>query len=457
MAKKRVLVHSETGSTAYVMAFRDSDSAIMNDADGSFSTSTSADMYWSMTEHAVIKGQYSATRSDTPWADGMHSLPIFKQGGTTPAPSSDIIIGSGQMYISGDAEVVNSSILINSSHGNAGLLTMLTSVRDETSAIHAESTKMSTILANSSHGNAGLLVVLSSIKTETTAIHAETTAMSTVLANSSHGNAGLLTMLTSVRDETSAIHAETTIIRTETSAIKSVVENSSHGGAGLRTAILVNTTILNNSSHGNANLLAILSSIKTETTAIHAETTAISTVLANSSHGNAGLLTMLTSVRDETSAIHAESTKLSTILANSSHGNAGLLTVLTSIRDETSAIHAETTLIRTETSAIKTVVEDGTFGNAAIRARGDTAWITGSGSTVVSLSTAGVAAVHDEVIEGTLTARQIQRIVLAAVAGNSTGGGTTSIKFLGQTTTVNRIVANVSTVGDRTNVSLIGT
>lgn len=79
-------------------------------------------------------------------------------------------------------------------------------------------------------------------------------------------------------------------------------------------------------------------------------------------------------------------------------------------------------------------------------------------STVVSLSTAGVAGVWDEEIEGTLTARHIERINLAALAGESTGGGSTTIVFQGQTTTIDRITANVnSTTGNRKSVTLNAT
>jgi len=70
----------------------------------------------------------------------------------------------------------------------------------------------------------------------------------------------------------------------------------------------------------------------------------------------------------------------------------------------------------------------------------------------------GIAdAVHDEVIEGTLTYRQITRIVLAVLAGISTGGGTTSVAFRNVADDADRVAATVTTSGNRTAVVLDGT
>lgn len=107
MATKKILLDwSETGSTVYGIVERDTDNALLNDADGSFSTGAVADPYWSLTEHSIIKGRYSATRSDDTWADGLHTFAIYDQSGTASVPASDIIIGTGSLFIVSDAEVV---------------------------------------------------------------------------------------------------------------------------------------------------------------------------------------------------------------------------------------------------------------------------------------------------------------------------------------------------------------
>lgn len=71
----------------------------------------------------------------------------------------------------------------------------------------------------------------------------------------------------------------------------------------------------------------------------------------------------------------------------------------------------------------------------------------------MALTTAAVADIWQRVIEGTLTAEQLQRILLAAVAGKSTNDGT---KFRNVADTKNRIDGTV-TGKDRTAVTLDGT
>ena len=73
-----------------------------------------------------------------------------------------------------------------------------------------------------------------------------------------------------------------------------------------------------------------------------------------------------------------------------------------------------------------------------------------------SLSNAGIDAIVDEVVEGSLTLRQAVRLFLSALAGKSSGGGTTTINFRDLADTKNRITATVDSNGNRTNVTLDG-
>ncbi len=136
-----------------------------------------------------------------------------------------------------------------------------------------------------------------------------------------------------------------------------------------------------------------------------------------------------------------------------------------------------------------------TDGIEAIRDRGDAAWLTGAGGsaptveeirtemeeagsslasiladtgtdgvavaagskTGYTLSSVGVDAVHDDIIEGSLTSRQIQRIVLAASAGKVTGGGTDTIICRDDADSKARITATVDANGNRTAVTKDGT
>lgn len=58
-------------------------------------------------------------------------------------------------------------------------------------------------------------------------------------------------------------------------------------------------------------------------------------------------------------------------------------------------------------------------------------------------------AILDEAVEGTLTLRQIQRLLLATLAGKVSGGGTTSIKYRDQADNTDRITLTVDANGNR--------
>ena len=77
-------------------------------------------------------------------------------------------------------------------------------------------------------------------------------------------------------------------------------------------------------------------------------------------------------------------------------------------------------------------------------------------SPVVTLSDADIDAIFDEVVEGTLTLRKIIRVLLAVMAGKSSGGGTSVIKFNDNADTKARITAQVDAEGNRLVVLLDG-
>lgn len=74
--------------------------------------------------------------------------------------------------------------------------------------------------------------------------------------------------------------------------------------------------------------------------------------------------------------------------------------------------------------------------------------------TGFSLSDAGVDAILDENIEGTHTFREMLRLLTAATVGKSSGGGTTTVTFRDIDDTKDRIVATVTSVGNRTGMTL---
>jgi len=76
--------------------------------------------------------------------------------------------------------------------------------------------------------------------------------------------------------------------------------------------------------------------------------------------------------------------------------------------------------------------------------------------TGFALSSAGVDAILDEVVEGTLTMRQMMRIFLSRLAGEATGGSTTEIGFRDNADTKNRITMTVDVNGNRSSIVLDG-
>jgi hypothetical protein len=75
-------------------------------------------------------------------------------------------------------------------------------------------------------------------------------------------------------------------------------------------------------------------------------------------------------------------------------------------------------------------------------------------SVSVTVDNAAIAdAVHDEVVEGTVTLRQALRLFLSVMTGKSSGGGTTSITFRDIGDTKNRLNVTVDSKGNRTAVN----
>jgi hypothetical protein len=73
----------------------------------------------------------------------------------------------------------------------------------------------------------------------------------------------------------------------------------------------------------------------------------------------------------------------------------------------------------------------------------------------MALTSAAVDAVLDEVVEGTMTFRQMLRIFLAALALKSAGGGTATISFRDQADSKNRISVTVDASNNRTAIGTL--
>ncbi len=97
-------------------------------------------------------------------------------------------------------------------------------------------------------------------------------------------------------------------------------------------------------------------------------------------------------------------------------------------------------------------ITSGAFAAGAINA----AAIATGAIDADALAADAVDEILDEAVEGSLTLRQAVRILLAALAGKSTGGGSGTISFRDQADSKNRISATVDVNRNRTAVTVDG-
>lgn len=98
--------YSTTGLTVYCVVRREADDYLLDGLDGSFSLSPS-DYCIEMTENAITSGRYELDESRQVWNNGLYTVCIYNQVGSTPMPAADTMIGDGEMVIQDDTEISN--------------------------------------------------------------------------------------------------------------------------------------------------------------------------------------------------------------------------------------------------------------------------------------------------------------------------------------------------------------
>ena len=81
---------------------------------------------------------------------------------------------------------------------------------------------------------------------------------------------------------------------------------------------------------------------------------------------------------------------------------------------------------------------------------------TNNDKTDYALSAAGIDAILDEVVEGALTLRQCQRLLIAAAMNKASGGGTNQVTYRDLADALDRIVMTVDVLGNRSAIVLNG-
>lgn len=232
--------------------------------------------------------------------------------------------------------------------------------------------------------------------------------------------------------------------------------------------------------------------LATATGYIDTEVQAIYDIVAHATYGNAAINTKLgspagASVSADIAAIKNETAAILMDTAEIGAAGAGLTNIPWNVNWDAEvqsecedALAAYDPPTKAEMDAAFTNIAGATFNTAtdsleALRNRGDAAWTTAAGFSThsaadvwavgaraltdkagFSLSAAGIDAIHDEVIEGAYTLRQLIRIMAAVLAGKSAGGGTAEITFTGVDGTTTRVTATVDANGNRTAMTLSG-
>jgi hypothetical protein len=92
-----------------------------------------------------------------------------------------------------------------------------------------------------------------------------------------------------------------------------------------------------------------------------------------------------------------------------------------SVSADIAAVNTKTTNLPTSPAAVGSAM--------TLTAAYDAAKTAAAPGAAMTLTAAGIDAVLDEVVEGSLTMRQMLRVFMAALAGKASGGGTTAITF----------------------------
>lgn len=244
----------------------------------------------------------------------------------------------------------------------------------------------------------------------------------------------------------------------------------------------INATIGSRSSHTAANVRTEMDSNSTKLANLDAT---ISSRLASGSYTapNNSDITAIKAKTDNLPATPAATGDIPTVvqIRQEIDSNSTQLAKLgtpagASVSADIAAVKAETASIQTDTNDLQTQVGTAGAGLTAVASAANLATLTGYVDTEVAAikaktdnlpaspaatgdipSASSIAsAVWSYVAEGALTAVQLYRIIVAALAGKSTGGGTTSVAFRDVADSKNRIAATVDADGNRTAITLDG-
>ena len=104
-AKNIIMQYPESGIALYCLIRQETSGFLFDNSDGDFRP-TPVDLFLPLTEHTVIKGMYEVSENRRIWTDGRYVVVCYKQIGAAPTIANDVLIGTGDMYVVDNAEVV---------------------------------------------------------------------------------------------------------------------------------------------------------------------------------------------------------------------------------------------------------------------------------------------------------------------------------------------------------------
>ena len=233
--------------------------------------------------------------------------------------------------------------------------------------------------------------------------------------------------LSSLLNQTSALIQDSTLIKVSLSSI------------------LAETTVL----------LADTSSLKVDSTAIKTALSSISTRVEELQADTTSMKVSLSSVLNQTSALIDDSTVIKASLTSISTG-------VTRILEDTTVLKADSTLMKVSLSSLlnqtSALIDDSTLIKVSLSSLLNES--TNIITAISSIPSTVLGVINSQMIDSTISRLESERIILAGMAGETSGAGTSAVKFHAAGTSAPakvRITADLSTLGERSGIVLDGT
>ncbi len=310
----------------------------------------------------------------------------------------------------------------------------LSSILNETSALIQDSTLIKVSLSSILGETTILIADTSALKVDSSAIKL---SLSTLLGDTS----SLKVSVSSILNETTAIIGDLSSVNTRVQALQA----DTTAMKVLLSSVLSETTVI----------IADTSALKLDSTAIKSVLTSLSSRIQELQADTTSLKVSMSSALNQSSALIDDSTVIKASLSSISTG-------VTRILEDTTILKTDSTLMKVSLSSLlnqtSALIDDSTLIKVSLSSllNESTAIFT----AISSIPSTVLGVINSQVIDSTITRLEAERIILSGMAGETSGAGTTAIKFFAAGTSapaVARITGVQTTLGERSGIVLDGT